>query len=71
MWDGVGKMAVDAILTQRLSGDTGICGLDGDYLCDGKSGDGYHLPLSGSAYPVTGKFLRKQEMITCERKRQK
>ena len=56
---------------QRLSGDTGVCGLDGDYLCDGKSGDGYHLPLSGSAYPVTGKFLRKQEMITCERKRQK
>ena len=27
MWDGVGKMAVDAILTQRLSGDTGVCGL--------------------------------------------
>ena len=29
MWDGVGKMAVDAIYYEGLPGDTGLCNLDG------------------------------------------
>ncbi len=33
MWDGVGKMAVDAITYERLSDHSGVCGMDGDYLC--------------------------------------
>lgn len=33
MWPGVGKLAVDAISSERLSGHTGLCDLDGNHLC--------------------------------------
>ena len=48
MWDGVGKMAVDAINMRDYPGDPGICGLDGGDLCDRKSDFRSAVSLSGS-----------------------
>ena len=34
---------------ERLSYHSGVCGMDGDHLCGGKSNHRYHLSLSGSS----------------------